>query len=161
MDGAVLQITGELDTTGRRQRREPDEEHDTSAYETTGRMCLKVPDRHRVYMKTEGVFSEFCELIAQDITFKPPHPNVYEQRLKDKIVRLVEFEIPGVHKKDILFRKSNRGYTISMSRLKDKSLANYGVAARFQAPRIPTGEYSYDLFFDDGVWELDGGREAV
>merc|ERR1719208_660645 len=79
MDSSVLQISGELHATERRQRREPDEEHDPTAYEAIGRMCLKVPDQHRVCMKTEGVFSEFCELIAQDITFKPPHPNVYEQ----------------------------------------------------------------------------------
>jgi len=161
-DSSALQISGQLDpkaTSG--DEGEPDEERDPTVYRAVGAMCLHVPEGHYAHMKTEGVFSEFCELVAQDVTFKPPPPNVYEQRLKDKVVRLVEFECPGVQRKDIAFRKGNRGYTVIMSRSKDKTLGNYGVAPRFQAPRIPTGEFSYDLFFDDGVWELDGGREAV
>merc|ERR1712151_309097 len=127
-----------------------------------GMLRLQIPENNIVHMKTEGVFSEFCELVAQDVTFKPLPPNVYEQRLKEKLVRLVEFEIPGVRRQDIIFRRGNRGYTVTMARKKDESLGEYGFAPGFQAPRHPTGEYSFDLFFDDGVWELDGpGKEAV
>lgn len=164
VDTTALQITGQLDeedTVGGSATIEPDEERDPTVYKAIGAISLQLPEGHCAHMKTEGVFSEFCELVAQDITFKPPPPNVYEQRLKDKVIRLVEFECPGVHRKDIHFRKGNRGYTVFMSRSKDKVLSNYGVAPRFQAPRNPTGEFAFDLFFDDGVWELDGGREAV
>jgi len=163
LDGSALQVVSEmgLDGAGPVDESEPDEERDPTVYKTIGGLSLQLPADHRAHMKTEGVFSEFCELVAQDVTFKPPQPNVYEQRLKDKILRLVEFEVPGVHAKDITFRKGNRGYTVIMARTKDKTLSNYGVAPKFQAPRNPTGEFSFDLFFDDGIWELDGGREAV
>ncbi|CAK0851790.1 unnamed protein product [Prorocentrum cordatum] len=142
-------------------RPEPDAERDPTLYRSVGMLTLQVPDDHVVHMKTEGVFSEFCELVAQDVTFKPPPPNFYEQRLKDKLVRVVEFEVPGVWRKNIKFRKGNRGYSVSMVRAKDESLGGFGVCSRFQAPRIPTGEFVFDLFFDDGIWDLDGGREAV
>jgi len=162
VDSSALQVVGQLDLEGNAANvLEPDEERDPTVYRAIGSMCLHLPEGHCAHMKTEGVFSEFCELVAQDITFKPHPPNVYEQRLKDKVVRLVEFECPGVHRKDIAFRRGNRGYTVIMSRSKDKALSNYGVAPKFQAPRNPTGEFAFDLFFDDGVWELDGGREAV
>mmetsp|Transcript_4954 Transcript_4954/g.15593 ORF Transcript_4954/g.15593 Transcript_4954/m.15593 type:complete len:734 (+) Transcript_4954:41-2242(+) len=160
-DGSALRLTRNLDFTGGAEQVEPGAERDPTAYRSIGSLVLQVPEDHQVHIKTEGIFSEFCELVAQDITFKPPPPNVYEQHLKDKVVRLVEFEIPGVHRKDIVFKKGNRGLHITMSRAKDKAMSGYGVAPRFQAPRIPTGEFSYDLFFDDGIWELDGGREAV
>ncbi|CAK0895847.1 unnamed protein product [Prorocentrum cordatum] len=149
---------GSGDATG---RVEPDEERDPTIYRAAGCLELQVPEGHRVLMKTEGVFSDFCELVAQDVTFKPPPPNVYELRLKDKLVRLIEFEIPGVLRKDIVFKKGNRGYTVNLVRAKDASLVGYGVAPKFPAPRNPVGEFSFDLFFEDGVWELDGGREAV
>jgi len=159
LDGTALRMTG--DFTPGADGTEPDEERDPVAYRSIGALVLQVPGDHRVHMKTEGVFTEFCELVATHITFKPPPPNVYEQRLKDRVIRLLEFEVPGVHRRDIVFKKGNRGLSVTMSRAKDKGLANYGVAPRFQAPRIPTGEFSFDLFFDDGIWELDGGREAV
>ncbi|CAK0793844.1 unnamed protein product [Prorocentrum cordatum] len=140
---------------------EPDEERDPTVYRSAGVLKLQIPDNSVAHMKTEGVFSEFCELVAQDVTFKPPPPNFYEQRLKDKLVRVVEFEVPGVWRKDIKFRKGNRGYSVSMVRAKDESLGRFGVCSRFPAPRIPTGEFVFDLFFDDGIWDLDGGREGV
>merc|ERR1719188_2127467 len=93
-------------------RAEPDEERDPALYKAAGCQVLQ---GHRVFMKTEGVFSDFCELVAQDVTFKPAPPNIYEQRLKNKVIRLVEFEIPGVQRKDISFKKWNRGYTVTMS----------------------------------------------
>jgi len=163
-DGRMLQVAGQMEPPGPcndGDRAEPDEEHDPALYIAAGCLELQVPQGHRVFMKTEGVFSDFCELVAQDVTFKPAPPNVYELRLKDKLVRLIEFEIPGVMRKDIVFKKGNRGYTVNLLRAKDASLAGYGVAPKFPAPRNPVGEFSFDLFFEDGVWELDGGREAV
>mmetsp|Transcript_91425 Transcript_91425/g.258901 ORF Transcript_91425/g.258901 Transcript_91425/m.258901 type:complete len:777 (+) Transcript_91425:32-2362(+) len=162
LEGSGLRVMAEINACGTTARQlEPDEESDPALYRSIGVLELQVSEGSRVCMKTEGVFSEFCELVAQDITFKPPPPNVYEQRLKDKLVRLVEFEIPGVTRRDICFKRGNRGYTVTMSRTRDKGLGNYSVAPRFPAPRMPIGEFSFDLFFDDGIWELDGGREAV
>jgi hypothetical protein len=163
LDGRTLQVSGHLEPfdPADRSHTEPDEERDPMIYKPAGCLMLQVPPGHRVLMKTEGVFSEFCELVAQDVTFKPPPPNVYELRHKEKLVRMLEFEIPGVLRKDIVFKKGNRGYTVNLVRVKDESLAGYGVAAKFPAPRNPVGEFSFDLFFEDGVWELDGGREAV
>jgi len=164
-DGSGLVVLNQLEAPsgsgGAVSDLEPDEERDPLVYRSVGMFKLQIPDNTVVHMKTEGVFSEFCELVAQDVTFKPPPPNFYEQRLKDKLVRVVEFEVPGVWRKDIKFRKGIRGYSVSMFRAKDESLGGFGVAARFPAPRVPTGEFSFDLFFDDGIWDLDGGREAV
>merc|ERR1711957_44343 len=142
-----------------RHQEEPDEERDPAVYKNVGCLRLRVPEDHILHMKTEGVFSDFCELVAQDVTFKPPPPNVYEQRVKTKTKRLVEFEIPGVKRRDVVFKKGVKGYTLVVSRSKDDTLAQYGVAPRFQAPRHPTGEFSFDLFFDDGNWELE--RDSV
>jgi hypothetical protein len=164
-DGSGLVVLNQLEAPsgsgGAVSDLEPDEERDPTVYRSVGMLALQIPDNSVVHMKTEGVFSEFCELVAQDVTFKPPPPNFYEQRLKDKLVRVVEFEIPGVFRKDIKFRKGIRGYSVSMVRAKDESLGGFGVSSRFPAPRVPTGEFSFDLFFDDGIWDLDGGREAV
>jgi len=161
-DGSDMKVVGELQKhDGHNELTEPDEELTCGLYRPAGCLSLSIPEGHRVNMKTEGVFSEFCELVAQDVTFKPPPPNVYEQRLRDKVVRLVEFEIPGVLRKDIVFKRGNRGYTVTMARRKDEALGGYGIVPRMQAPRQPTGEFSFDLVFDDGMWELDGGRQAV
>lgn len=140
---------------------EPDRELDPGTYEHTGSLVVKVPAGLRVCMKAEGVFSEFCELVAQDITFKPPLPNVYEQRHKDKTVRLVEFEIPGVLRKNITLTRGNQGYTVNMTRTKEYTVVGYSGCLGHSAPRHPTGTFSFDCFFDDGQWELDGGREAI
>lgn len=162
-DGSALEVINELDLDGYAESPgiEPDAERDPAVYKSVGSLKFRVPEGHRICMKTEGVFSEFCELVAQDVTFKPPPPNVYEQRLKDRLIRLIEFEIPGVLRKDIMFRKGIKGYSVQMSRKKTEETCDYGISGKFRPPRVATGEFSFDLFFDDGTWELDGGREAV
>merc|ERR1719221_2192409 len=81
--------------------------------------------------------------------------------MKDKAIRLVELEIPGVKREHIVIKKSVKGYSIILRRVKDELYGGYGLAPKFQPPRHPTGEYTFDLFFEDGIWEIDGGQEAV
>jgi hypothetical protein len=160
-DASSLQVMGEAVSEPESADHEPDREREPQVYRTAGCLTLRLPERHRACLKTEGIFSEFCELVAQDVTFKPPPPNVYEMQVKDKTVRLVEFEIPGVTRQEITFTKRNRGYLLTMVRTKDKHLSEFGVSRKFHAPRTPIGEFSFDLSFDDGFWDLDGGKDAV
>jgi hypothetical protein len=161
-DASTLQVKAEMQNTWCSETLdEPDRESEPTMYKTAGSLTIELPEKLRACMKTEGVFSEFCELVAQDVTFKPPAPNIYEMQLKDKIIRMIEFEIPGVTRQEISFQKSHRGYTVKMKRTKDKQLNEFGVSPKFHAPRTPIGEFSFDLFFDEGAWELDGGKEAV
>ena len=102
-------------------------------------------------LKTEGVINESGEVISYDKSFSP-EPMIHDDpSTSEYLLRTIQFECPGVHRKGVKWVHGEKGITITIDKPK---LIDEGSVIAVSRLQQQSGTYTKTFQFPDGPFEI-------